>query len=173
VRILVDTSAWLAIQNAKDNNHVPASRCWEEIEASKSRYILSTWIFEETLTLVSRRTHPEAASLLGRMFLDSGRIEIVRGDPGLESRALLLMRSRKEDDFSFTDAASWVIAREHAVDAVFAFDRHLRMPGIRQIPQGLGVAVREEGIPYQTDSGKRMSTRRRKPAGGARRRSTR
>jgi predicted nucleic acid-binding protein len=119
------------------------------IATSHPHFILSTWIFEETLTLVSRRTRPETAYVLGRMFLDSQTIDIVRGDTGLESRAMLLMRSRREPDFSFTDAASWVIAREHAVDAVFAFDRHLRIPGVRLLPEDGGWEVRERPGRYR------------------------
>ena len=172
MRVLVDTSAWLAIQDTGDNHHVPARRCWEELEASRARYVLSTWIFEETLTLVSRRTRPETAFLLGRMFLDSGRVEIVRGDSGLESRALILLRACGEDDFSFTDAASWIIAREYGVDAVFAFDRHLRIPGIPLLPQDSGWEVREKAAPYRVAQ-KRKVMRRRSRAGGAPRRSPR
>ena len=173
MRVLVDTSAWLALDNAADQRHPVASYYWTELDAQSARFIISSWILEEVMTLVSRRAGAQRAYLLGRRFLDSSALEIIQGDIGLESRAMILMRQRNEKDFSFTDAMSWVIVREYSVDAVFAFDRHLMMPGIRQIPQGLGVAVREEGVPYQADPEKRKPTRRRRPAGGARHRSPR
>ncbi len=70
------------------------------------------------------------------------------------------MRSRADSRFSFADAASWVIAREHDVDAVFAFDPHLIMPGIRMLPEP--GAVREAAVPYRAGGRSRPAPRKRR-----------
>lgn len=172
MRVLVDTSAWFALEVAEDRHHERAVDFWRKALPDARNILVSTWIFSETLTHLSRELGSGHAFRWGRSLLDSRNTEIVHGDAGLYSRALLLMQQRGDPKFSFADAASWVIAREHRVDAVFAFDRHLRIPGIPLLPGDEGWAVREPAGVYR--AGRRKPAMRRRPgAGGAPRRSPR
>ena len=160
MRILVDSSAWLGLEDADDGRHETATACWQSLQREPHHFLLSSWIFSETLTLVSRRLGSDRAYTLGRRLLDSDRVEIIHSDLILESQALLLMRSRKESGFSFTDAATWVIARSHGIDAVFAFDRHLLIPGILSLPDGRTGSVHEKPSAYTATRPKTRVRRR-------------
>ncbi len=158
-RVLIDTSAWVAIEDRRDQWHAPASLTWNSLLKRAPRILVSTWILSETISLVGSRATLERAYVLGRRMLDSDQFEIVRGDAGLESRALLVQRQRGDPRFSFTDAASWVIAREREVDAVFSFDRHLRIPGIAFLPEDGGWEVRERPGRYRAGARRRRTRR--------------
>lgn len=159
MNVLVDTSAWIALELEDDRHHRAARGAWEGLLPATRSLLVSTWILSETVTHLFRELGPARAFAWGRRLLDHPRVEWVHGDGGLASRALLLLNQRGDARFSFTDATSWVIAREYHVDAVFSFDRHLRMPGVQLIPAGGGTEVREPATRYRAEAPRRRRKR--------------
>lgn len=158
--ILVDTSAWIALESQDDARHAEASAFWESAVSRFRRILITPWILSESVTNIARKAGSERAFRFGKGLLDSRFVELAPSGPEVASRALLVMRQRNDPKFSFADAASWVIAREYGVNAVFAFDRHLRIPGIRLLPEDEGWAVSERRTRYRVRPSKPAARRR-------------
>ncbi len=76
--IFVDTSAFLALVNEKDNNHVVAKQFLEEIKNGKIRVkkiITSDYIIDETLTRIRYSVGHKEAVEWGKDILASKVIE--------------------------------------------------------------------------------------------------
>jgi len=76
--IFVDTSAFLAIVNEKDNNHIAATTFLEEIKTGKvkvKKIITSDYIIDETLTRIRYSVGHKEAVKWGKEILASRVVE--------------------------------------------------------------------------------------------------
>jgi predicted nucleic acid-binding protein len=133
----VDTSAWLALINERDDHHAPAVQFVRGLEPTSPR--VTTWgVVSETYTWLryhvgyraaDRWLHEEAAleaqDVLEVVYPDSAT------DMGLRQEL-----SRFEDQkLSYVDALTLHLVRSrNDIDAVFAFDHHLTLAGVPMLP---------------------------------------
>lgn len=132
-RVFVDTGAFVAKEIAGDQYHALASRGWSEIGKGRIRLVSSEHVFDESATLIARRTTCAWAAEWGRDALDE-EIEWLRAEPEELPKALLLMRKFADQKVSFTDCLSAVMMRRSGLKTVFGFDRHFESMGFRIWP---------------------------------------
>ncbi|MGI8826809.1 MAG: type II toxin-antitoxin system VapC family toxin [Chloroflexota bacterium] len=135
-RVFVDTSAWLALVNRKDRFH-EAAAMFHRNEAGARR--VATWgILSETYTWLryhigypaAERWLYETAALEAR-----GLIEVIYPDPSTEPSVRRILARFADQDLSYVDAFSLVVAESHrGIDAIFAFDHHLSLSGLPVLP---------------------------------------
>jgi len=122
--IFVDTGAFLARHVAKDQYHQRARRAWKELERSRTPICTSSFVLDETFTLLARRTsHPFAADRAEAIY-SSQVLTILRPDAADEIAALALFRKLADQEVSFTDCISFALMRRHRLTRAFTFDRH-------------------------------------------------
>lgn len=140
--IFVDTGAFLGRYLKADSYHLAALACWQEIEMSGERCVISNFVFSETLTLLGRRGGYAFAAEKGRTILASPRFEIVRASSEEERAALQTFQKFADQKVSFTDCISFELMRARRLSRVFTFDRHFDLAGFSRYP-GFGMMVHE------------------------------
>ena len=59
MRVLVDTSAWYAMEAERDAHHIEAAACWKDIFPRLKRVLVTPWILSETITQFARMAGSE------------------------------------------------------------------------------------------------------------------
>lgn len=135
--IFVDTSAFLAIVNEKDDNHLAAKRFLEEIQMGKVKVkniITSDYIIDETLTRIRYSVGHKEAVEWGGGILASKVID--RMEIGKEIFELAWDIFAKYDDkkLSFTDCTSFALMKKRGIEKVSAFDGDFERMGFVLMP---------------------------------------
>jgi predicted nucleic acid-binding protein len=135
--ILVDTSAFHALQNAGDiGEHEIAKRVAEQLQTDEAILVTTDYILDETYTLLRTVLGHKPAVAFGRE-IQRGGIEIVPVDPSIQREAWEIFEAYADKDFSFTDCTSFVVMRHGRIEIAFTFDRHFQQYGLKTMPAKL------------------------------------
>jgi predicted nucleic acid-binding protein len=122
-----DTSAFLALLNAADENHHRAERAFATLRTRKASVISTSYVLVETYALVGRRLGLDAVKSFRADF--GPLIEVVWVDESLHNAGLDLLIDRRKRSLSLVDAVSFVAMRQGDVADAFAFDPHFEQEG--------------------------------------------
>jgi predicted nucleic acid-binding protein len=123
--IFVDTSAFLALVNEKDNNHVAAKQLLDKIKNGKIRItkiITSDYIIDETLTRILYSIGHKEAVEWGKYILASKVIEKIEIGREIFLLAWELFQTYEDKKLSFTDCTSFALMNKKGMEKVFSFD---------------------------------------------------
>jgi uncharacterized protein len=124
--IFCDTSALYAYINRKDPDHDAVVKA---ISSCKGKLVISNYIFDEIVTLVSTRLGHAAALHIGNVLMNSHQIERAWISQSDETNAWALFSARPDKRYSFTDCASFVLMRRLGLKKYLALDDHFRQEG--------------------------------------------
>jgi predicted nucleic acid-binding protein len=124
--VFVDTSAWYALLDRKDGNHTAAVRFLEE---SQFPFVTSTYVLDETVTLVKKYLGQAMATRLGQQIWDEEVTRLVRVTPEDEMRAWTIFTRYEDKGFSYTDCTSFALMERLHLGSAFAFDVHFTQYG--------------------------------------------
>ncbi len=127
--IFVDTGPFLARHVAKDQFHSKAIRTWKAAAKSGAALFTSSFVLDETFTLLGRRTSYAFAADRAESILASRVLTILRPDARDEAAALALFRKLADQEVSFTDCISFALMHRHRISRAFTFDRHFEAAG--------------------------------------------
>ena len=132
--IFLDTGAFVARYVERDQQHEQASVYWRKIEAERIPCWTSSFVLDETITLLgrvcgNRFAHDRAQTIYASRFLT-----ILRPDTAVESEALSFFLKYADQSVSFTDCTSFVLMRRQGLKRVFGFDDHFRLAGFAVLP---------------------------------------
>jgi predicted nucleic acid-binding protein len=136
--IFVDTSAFLAIVNEKDNNHIDAKMFLDEIKNGKVRVkkiITSDYIIDETLTRIRYSAGHKEAVKWGKDILASRVVEKIEVGKELFELAWEIFETYKDKKLSFTDCTSFAFMKKRGVEKVFSFDKDFENMGFLLMPK--------------------------------------
>jgi len=118
--IFADTSFWVALRNRRDPHHEEAVALLR-LNADRG-IVTSNHVRGETWTYLRRRAGHGAAVA----FLDglerSPRVRILTVSEKQENEALRFLRQRDEREYSFVDAASFILMKSLRIREALAFD---------------------------------------------------
>jgi uncharacterized protein len=137
--VFVDTSAWLSVSDKRDKYHRPASLEYKRLIEERSTLVTTNLVIAETYILIRRNAgHAPAMRFLGSLR-GSPRLHKVWSDDVVESHAIEILESYKDQDFSFTDAVSFAVMQMRGIEHAFTFDKHFATMGFRIIPDLISV----------------------------------
>jgi predicted nucleic acid-binding protein len=137
VRLFLDTTAFVAMEDQDDANHRKAVDFRQKIARSETPFrklYTSNYVIDETLTLL--RTHCGHSVAVGfRKTLEASRLVRVFwiAEP-LERDAWKIFEKQMDKDYSFTDCSSFALMEDEAIRNVFAFDHHFTQYGFSMVP---------------------------------------
>jgi predicted nucleic acid-binding protein len=135
--VLIDTSAFHALQNAGDaREHEPAKTIAKQLQADRAILVTTNYILDETYTLLRALLGHKVAVAFGREIRRGG-IEIVQIDESIQRDAWKIFESYSDKDFSFTDCTSFVVMQRSGIEIAFTFDRHFQQYGLKTLPSRL------------------------------------
>jgi hypothetical protein len=127
--IFVDTGPFLARYVSQDQHHARARRGWKDLEKARSPLLTSSFVLDETFTLLARRASHAFAADRAEAIYASRVLTVLRPDTSDEAAALVLFRKLADQEVSFTDCVSFALMRRHRFTRAFTFDRHFAAAG--------------------------------------------
>ncbi|MDW8110585.1 MAG: PIN domain-containing protein [Candidatus Bipolaricaulota bacterium] len=132
--IFVDTGAWVALMVQDDTYHQEAQRVYREVLQPHSRLVTTNLVIAETYILLRKAAgHAPAVAFL-EMIAASPRIERIFATAEHEAEAVTLLKKYRDQDFSLTDAVSFVVMKHRKIKRALAFDQHFRVAGFELVP---------------------------------------
>ena len=137
MRLFVDTSAFLALEDGNDRNHKSAIEFRNAIRDSLTPYrILYTtnYVLDETLTIIQNELGHSSAISFGEAIKSSKLVEILWIDKETDSNTWNIFKKYKDKNFSYTDCSSFATMDREGIDSVFTFDKHFAQYGFKSLP---------------------------------------
>jgi predicted nucleic acid-binding protein len=132
--IFVDSGAWLALADRRDQWHGRATAVYPQILQQWTRLVTTNLIIAESYTLIRRRLgHTPAIQFLSSLR-QTTRLLKIYADENLDAQAEAILRQYSDQDFSFVDAVSFAAMQAHQLSETFAFDNHFRVMGFLLVP---------------------------------------
>ncbi|VVB89779.1 tRNA(fMet)-specific endonuclease VapC [uncultured archaeon] len=135
--IFVDTSAFLALVNETDKNHIDAAGFIEDIKngrANVRKIITSDYIIDETLTRIRYSVGHREAVQWGRDILVSKVVEKMEVNGEIFGLAWELFEKYKDKKLSFTDCTSFAMMTKYGIKMAFSFDSDFKSMGFVLLP---------------------------------------
>ena len=139
--VFVDTGAWLALMVKRDQDHARAAAHYRRLSKAKRPLLTTNYILVETYTRIRYDDGLEKAIRFHeilRQALQVGRLQLEWITPSLHDEAWQLFQRYKDQEFSFVDCTSFVVARRAGVTEVFGFDAGFRTMGFMLRPGRTG-----------------------------------
>ncbi len=133
--IFVDTSGWMGFFVV--NEPIYARRRRIIAEAIEERIPLDTTNYVPTelvplLTTRTRLSRPQILSLIGSIST-MRELEIVHITPELHQRAFQLLQTRPDKDWSWVDAASFIVMQQKQLSQALTTDHHFEQAGFERL----------------------------------------
>lgn len=129
MRLFVDTSAWLALNDKNDQYHDEAVSKITKVRQQKIQLVTSEYIFDESVTILRYRISHRAAVAFGDALISSNvaSIEDITDEERL--KAWVLFKKYRDKDLSFTDCTSFALMVKLKLQKAFSFDNHFKQVG--------------------------------------------
>ncbi len=131
--VFIDTSALIAILDAKDPHHERARRAWIALVSGGENIICTNYVLVEAIAVAQRRLGLAAVRALHQDVAPVLQIEWIGEPAHRESMNALLTASRRQ--LSLIDCVSFETMRRLNIDTAFVFDPHFAEQGFACIPQ--------------------------------------
>jgi predicted nucleic acid-binding protein len=136
--VLVDTSAFYALQDTEaKGEHEAARAAAEELEAEGALLLTTDYVLDESYTLLRSVLGQRVAVRFGRE-LRQGGIEVIQVDSRIQEDGWRIFERYADKDFSFTDCTSFVVMGLGRIPRAFTLDRHFEQYGFNTIPRLTG-----------------------------------
>jgi uncharacterized protein len=131
-RVLVDSSAFLALRDADDEHHQEASLILSQLAQSHYRlYTTNAMLIEAHALILSVLGTQQANQFL--RDIDRGSTIVVRVRQQDEEQAKQILFRYTDKEFSFNDAISFVVMERLGLASAFTFDRDFAQYGLTVI----------------------------------------
>jgi predicted nucleic acid-binding protein len=138
VRLFLDTSAFVAIEDLDDADHRRALEFREEIRRGNTPFrklYASNYIVDETLTLLRFHCGHHVAVTFRKALETSKLVGVLSVTEALEKVAWDMFEKRSDKEYSFTDCTSFALMDAEAIRTAFTFDDHFSQQGYNVVPR--------------------------------------
>lgn len=130
MRLFVDTSAWLALNDKNDQYHNRAVAKISDIKKFRIELFTSEYVIDESITLIRYRISHQAAVTFGDSLLKSSIVSIIDVTQEDRLKAWEVFKRYGDKELSFTDCTSFVLMRNLKIHKAFTFDEHFKQIGL-------------------------------------------
>lgn len=137
MRLFLDTSALVAMEDLDDANHKRAMEFREKIRSGDTIFrslITSNYVVDETLTLLRFHCGYNVAVAFRRTLETSKLMRVFWVTELLEKAAWKIYEKHSDKEYSFTDCTSFAIMDTEAIRSSFTFDEHFSQYGYDVVP---------------------------------------
>lgn len=137
MRLFIDTTAFVALEDEDDKEHKTALDYREKIRQGKTPFralYTSNYILDEVFTLLRLNLSHRATLAFEENIKRSKILRILRVTPEIENVAWNIFKKYGDKDFSFTDCTSFALMEQEAISTAFTFDKHFQQYGFQTVP---------------------------------------
>ena len=131
MKLFVDTSAWLALNDKNDQHHSEAVSRSAKIKQQKIQLVTSEYVLDESITIIRYRVSHRAAVVFGDSLMSSTILTIADITDEERFKAWVLFKKYGDKELSFTDCTSFALMMKLGLQKAFAFDNHFRQLGFQ------------------------------------------
>ena len=132
-QLFVDTSAYFALTDRRDENHESAVRILRQLIRENSELLTTNYVVAETHALLLNRIGSQTAlQVIEALYQSQTRIYRVR--EAEENKAIEIIRRYTDKEFSLVDAISFATMERFHLTQAFAFDHHFAQYGFSLLP---------------------------------------
>ncbi|MFP3984471.1 MAG: type II toxin-antitoxin system VapC family toxin [Candidatus Bathyarchaeia archaeon] len=137
MRLFIDTTAFVALEDEDDKEHEAALNYREKIRREGTSFralYTSNYVLDEVFTLLRLKLTHQAAITFGENIKRSKILRTIRVTPKIENTAWNIFKKYSDKDFSFTDCTSFALMKQEAISTAFTFDKHFQQCGFQTVP---------------------------------------
>jgi predicted nucleic acid-binding protein len=127
MRIFIDTSAFFALLDNDDAQHLAAKRVWKVLLQEDRTLLTSNYVLVESFALIQNRLGLRAVRDFQENIMPLILVEYVDLEMHRAGVSALLAASRR--NLSLVDCVSFEVMRTLGIKVVFTFDPHFREQG--------------------------------------------
>ena len=135
--LFVDTGAFYAVYDEDDDHHEEVQRVLSALRSDRPAYgpiFTSRFVLAETATLILYRIGHDAAVDALQTVLQSSTFNILPVDARTFREAAEEFERYDDQEISFVDHLTGVLAQEKDIEHIFAFDSDFRTLGYTLVP---------------------------------------
>ena len=132
--LFVDTGAWFALADKSDQHHNQAIDIYPKLLSNHHHLKTTNLVIAETYILIRRSIGHQPAIKFLESIATSPRVIKIYSDSVFEKKAEDILRQYQDQDFSYTDAVSFVVMKQYGITQAFCFDKHFVTAGFTAIP---------------------------------------
>lgn len=121
----------MALLVPTDSHHAKARRAFDRLASAETRLVVTSYTLVECYALIDRRIGRQAV----RQFRDdfAPLLEVVWVGLDEHEQGLDIVEAASASGPSLVDAVSFVVARNHDIEHVFAYDAHFTKAGFAAV----------------------------------------
>lgn len=123
-RVFIDSSYFIALYNENDSLHEKAIVIGKRLEQKGVVMVTSSYVFNETVTVLSQRVGRNTALLVGRYFQEEMEVPMMWIDEDLHALAWQIFEKVGDKDISFTDCSIIAVMQAEHIKNLLTFDKH-------------------------------------------------
>lgn len=127
--VLVDTAAWVALVNTRDELHSRAEQTMSELRRRKVTLMTTDFVLLEVANALCTSAWREKAVKLIDGLRSLPDLRVVPVESALLEEGWQLYRSRPDKEWSLTDCTSMVVAETGRIEQIFTSDHHFEQAG--------------------------------------------
>lgn len=130
----VDAGAWIALNDRGDQYHPAAVSYYQRLLRDRRPLVTTNLVIAEAYISIRRAGGYQPAMRFLNSVRQSSRLTKAYSDAALEAEAEALLQRYADQDFSLTDAVSFVVMQQRGIREAFAFDSHFATAGFAVVP---------------------------------------
>lgn len=138
MKLFIDSSAYIAFYNKRDEKHDEAKGFIDEVRRGIFGPVIfytTDYVFDETVTSIMSFTGRKDLALnAGEAILSSRVTRVIRVDDDAFKSAWNLFGKFEDKLWSFTDCTSFSLMKRYRLVTAFSFDEHFRQAGFKTLP---------------------------------------
>lgn len=127
--VLVDTAAWIALVNTRDELHERAKQIMSELRDTNVALITTEFVLLEVANAFCAAAWRGKAVRLIEGLRSLPNLRIIEADSSLLSAGWQLYCDRLDKDWSLTDCASFAVMENEQIKEAFTSDHHFEQAG--------------------------------------------
>lgn len=132
LRVYVDTSAWIALKEARDSHHKRATEKMRKLIGSRAQLVTGLHTIVEFVDGVAQRHGQGDAARTYDWIAQSPSVRVLASD-GHRDDAVALLRARTGWDVDLSDCLSFAMMTSEGIRHVFTYDRDFEKAGFERV----------------------------------------
>jgi hypothetical protein len=133
MKVFVDTAAWIALLNTKDDLHCVAVKVRDRLQQQKASLVTTEFILIEVAdALCSSDLRQKTVNFIDRLR-QIKNLQIVPVSEALLAKGWALYSQRPDKDWGLTDCISFVVMTQAEITQAFTSDRHFEQAGFMKL----------------------------------------
>ena len=130
---LVDTAAWIALVNTRDELHERAIDVMAELRRNNVALVTTEFVLVEVANAFCASAWRAKAVKLIDGLRSVPNLKIIEADSSLLSEGWRLYCSRLDKEWSLTDCVSFTVMQEEQINQAFTSDHHFEQAGFNKL----------------------------------------